>query len=149
MTTLEERAAQLSRYLVVNRKEGERQGIIVRSDDAPEWVQDVVHAVHGDLLPDDWTYATIKEAADAIEEAGENAELEADIYTRDLLDWASNYPDAIDSCDRATEEYGASFGSIMEQIQAGQLLAKSEVLNTLRAELENLNENEEGEEESE
>jgi len=119
---LQERAAQLAKYLVTNNTPGERQGIVVKADDAPEWVADVVRAVHGDTFPDDWTYKAIKEAADAIEEEGEEAEVEADIYTSDLLKWLADFPGALDMCDEATSDYGQR-DSLIESIRQGQYYA--------------------------
>jgi hypothetical protein len=135
---IQERAAQLSRYLVVNKTEGERQDIIVKAADAPEWVENLVYAVHGDNLPDDFTYETIREAADAIEDMGEDAELEADIYTRDLLTWLTEYPDAAHYCDTAAEEWGITDMGIIERIRIGQSYAKREILAAVLSELEAL-----------
>lgn len=144
MTTLQERAAQLDKYLIVNTKEGERQGIIVKADDAPEWVGDVVYSVHGSSLPDDWTYKAIKEAASAIEQDEDDPTVEADIYTRDLLDWLTNASGAIDYCDEATSEYGER-DSIIATIQQGQAYAYAAIVSATIAALNDAEEEEEEE----
>lgn len=146
MTALQDRAAQLASYMVPNRRTGERQGIIVAADDAPTWVGDLVYRVHGSLLPDDWTYATIRGAADAIAEDGDDAVLEPSIYTADLLRWLSDYPDAIDLCDAATADFGP-MSSLIETIQCGQRLALDAILAAVLAELARLADEEEDEEE--
>ncbi len=144
---IQERAAELSKYLVRQaRREGEM--IIVRADDAPDWVADVIYAVHGNLFPDDWTYETIKDAADAIADDGEDAALEPDVYTRTLLDWFVTYPDAAGCCDQAREEYGHS-GGIIEQISYGQSLAQSEIVAAVIGQLETLGEDDEDDSEGE
>jgi hypothetical protein len=59
-------------------------------DGSPEWMTTVCRMAHDDarLLPDDWRYAFIEEAVDALAEH-ENADealasLEPDVYTSDL-----------------------------------------------------------------
>lgn len=138
---LQERAASLSSFLTLNTREGERR-IVVKTDDAPEWVADLIRVVHGDLFPDDWTYQAIRDAAAAIEEDGEDAAIEPDIYTSDLLAWLKDYPGAADFCDQAREEYGFS-GGIIEQIGYGQSLALREIVAAVIAQLEYLAEEEE------
>jgi hypothetical protein len=134
---LQARAALFARYLTTNQTPGERQGITVKTDDAPEWVTEVIHAAHGDSFPDDWTYATIREAADAIEESGEDAELEPEIYTAQLLEWLREYPNATGYCDDAVTEYGTDYsGGIISVIQMGQAIAQAEIVHAVIAALE-------------
>lgn len=144
---LQERAAKLASFLTTTqRREGET--IVIKTDDAPEWVGDVVHAVHGDMLPDDWTYETIKDAADAIAEDGEDAELEADIYTHSLLTWLRDYPGAVGYVDDAAEQFGEVAG-IIEQIQRGQYVAQAEIVAAVISQLELLEDDEDDDDESE
>lgn len=37
-------------------------------DGAPDWVSEIVHEAHGEMLPDDWRYRMIRAAADGIDE---------------------------------------------------------------------------------
>lgn len=145
---LQARAALLDSFLVANTTPGERQGIIVPRDDAPEWVRDVIYAVHGNSFPDDWTYKAIKEAASAIEEEGEDAQIEPDIYTSELLEWLTNASGAVDYCDEATSEYGAA-DSIIATIQQGQAYAYSAIVSATIAALTDADIDEEDEEEEE
>jgi len=142
---LQARAALLDSFLVANTTPGERQGIIVKRDDAPEWVRDVIYSVHGNSFPDDWTYKAIKEATSAIAEDGEDAEIEADVYTSDLLEWLTNASGAVDYCDEATSEYGAA-DSIIATIQQGQACAYAAIVNATLAALNDIEEEEEEEE---
>ncbi len=129
MAELETVASDFARYLTTHKRGDET--IIVKTEDAPEWVGDIIHEVHGDLFPDDWTYATISECADYIADNGDDGEQpEVDIYTVSLLDWLRDYPNAVDCCDEATEEYGPSKG-IIEIIQMGQHRAIGEIHGAL------------------
>jgi len=134
MATIENVAADFARYLTTHQR-GETT-IVVRADDAPEWVADIIHDVHGNMFPDDWTYATIKECAEYIAENGDDGEQpEADIYTHALLQWLANYPNATDACDEAAEEYGRAEG-IVETIRLGQYCAIRNIHYALLAALQ-------------
>jgi hypothetical protein len=58
------------------------------TDDAPEWLAALVHDAHGDFLPDDYRYAMICSAVQAIADAGDDADLD-DVGT----EWADQEPD--------------------------------------------------------
>jgi hypothetical protein len=47
--------------------------------------------------------------------------------------------------DQAVEDYGSIFGSIIEQIQAGQQIAKGEIVAAVIAELQALDDDDESE----
>lgn len=142
MATVQELARILADSLTTQERDGKI--ITVTKDDKPEWVVDVIHAAHGNLLPDDWTYETVGEVAELIAEGDDDSDLEAEIYTAKLLQWFADSPGATDYADQAAGEYG-KFDGIIEQIQAGQLLAKQEIYSAVYAALEELA-TEEGEE---
>lgn len=144
MATVQELARILADSLTTQDRNGKT--ITVTKDGAPEWVTDVVHAAHGNLLPDDWTYETVDEVAQAIARGEDGSEMESEFYTGALLSWLAEYSNAVDYCDQAVEEYGP-FDSITAQIQAGQLLAKQEIYSAVYAALEELAEQEDEEEE--
>ncbi len=82
-------------------------------DDAPKWVSDLVHEAHGNMMPDDWRYETIREACGAIDEAGADADTDdlagefadgVDVYTSDLLTWLGSHAQRQWYCDDAAEE---------------------------------------------
>ena len=104
-------------------------------DGAPDWVQPLCHAAHGDMLPDDWRYQAIVEVLDAISEADESADpseirdtIEADIYTSDLTGWLHSRTDRYGYCDEAVEEYGAdAVSGTIQLLQMGQSREYDEV----------------------
>ena len=66
---------------------GDSNTVYVRlKDGAPEWVTDLVHDAHGDMLPDDWRYSVIQDALETIADSddpedasGEFADSQVDV----------------------------------------------------------------------
>jgi hypothetical protein len=116
-----------------HRPDGE--AFTATKDDAPEWVNELVHHAHGrDFLPDDWRYRTIRNALGFIadndageEEAHEFADQEIDIYTGDRLAWLSSNLNRAGYCDEAAMELGAVDLGIAERIGLGQYQEAGEV----------------------
>ncbi len=131
-TTIETLAAEAVKWFeLAERKEGETYHR--RKDNAPEWVRDMTHEAHGSMLPDDWRYQFIVEALCALEADGEDATLEADIYTHDLTNWLGSRADRIGYVDEALENglVGTESG-IVPILQLGQWTEKDEVLSLVR-----------------
>lgn len=78
--------------------------IRILKDDAPDWVRSLVLAAHGDMGPDDWRYEAIEDALSAVEQDGEDAALEPDIYTWGLTRWLNSRADRYAYCDDAVNE---------------------------------------------
>jgi hypothetical protein len=117
-----------------------RDGVTVYlpKDDRPDWVQELCHHAHGDMLPDDWRYEFIVTALDVIAEADDDAdpdaireqfqdECEADIYTHELTSWLGSRADRAGYCDEACEGYGLEGGDTLQRIGLGQRAEKLEV----------------------
>jgi hypothetical protein len=98
----------------------------------PEWIRDVCRECHGDMMPDDYKYQFIHEALLEICEAKdlEDIQLEADIYTADLLKWLSSNLTRTTYMDEAAKEFGP-FDQFENHLMAAQQLEKQEVLNQL------------------
>lgn len=110
-------------------------------DGAPEWLQELVRSAHGDMLPDDWRYATIRAALsfihdndvesadDAHDVAGEFADQNVDTYTNARLAWLSSNLNRAGYCDDAASEFGYTVESdgIISMIGLGQYAESSEV----------------------
>jgi hypothetical protein len=104
-------------------------------DDAPEWIGEMVHAAHGDMLPDDWRYACIRAAVDHIADTSEAdadachefADSYVDVYTSALTDWLDSHVNRPGYCDEAAEEYGGEPDGINQRIMLGQYAEASEV----------------------
>lgn len=100
-------------------------------DGTPEWVKDMVHRAHGDMLPDDWRYAFIVDALDLLDDsmiADEARDLiEADVYTDQLLQWVASNLSRIGYCDEAIADYKAE--GLVAIIQVGQYIERCEVFD--------------------
>jgi hypothetical protein len=108
-------------------------------DDAPQWLQDLVHDAHGSMLPDDWRYATIRAALGFIHDGGledvdaahdassEFADDNVDVYTGARLEWLGSHLDRPAYCDMATNDFGPTDSGIIDLIGLGQYLESQEV----------------------
>lgn len=101
----------------------------------PGWVRDLAFKAHGDMMPDDFKYETIVQTLEALSE-GQNPDepsLEADVYTKDLLEWLSSNLERAGYVDDAAEEFGhaserGSHGAgIIGDIAQGQWHEKDEI----------------------
>lgn len=105
------------------------------ADGAPQWMTDVIRAIHDDKLPDDTTYGLIKRCADALAEldvdASESdasdaiAELESDVYTNDLTAWLNARADHLYYLGQAMEDFSPTDGfallSMAQKIQIDEV----------------------------
>ena len=116
-------------------------------DGYPEWMTDIVFAVHEDKLPDDTTYRFISEALDIICELEDDTDfddihetiyeqIEADIYTSDLTDWLGARNDHVYYLTEALEEMDIKDG--FQALAYAQTRHKTEVALDLVSELEKL-----------
>ena len=135
-------AAEASKFFYrKKRKEDDEKMITITKDDAPEWVKDMVHAAHGDMMPDDYRYEFITDALYALE-ANDDAdrardELEPDIYTSDLTAWLHSRNDRMSYVDDARAEYGDTGDvSTSDALMRGQLMEKLEVFDAVHAALD-------------
>lgn len=122
-------------FVTATRPNGE--SFTTTSNDAPEWVCELVMHAHGDLLPDDWRYDTIREALDYIEEHGPDADLDDlatafadDVDTRnaDLLAWAGSHLSRMEYCDEVLAE-GSEYTSLADVLIAAQYKERREVFD--------------------
>jgi hypothetical protein len=73
----------------------------------------------------------VVESLDAIAEDGEDAELEADLYTAELTAWVASRPDRLAYCDEALSEWGGGFKDTFHLLQLGQYAERQEVLGSV------------------
>jgi hypothetical protein len=118
-----------------------RLGTYIRvKDDAPEWVRELAHTAHGDMMPDDWRYDAIHSAlshiADSDDPEDDAAEFadSTDIYNSDLIAWVgtggrSSY------VDEAAEEFGP-VDDFYNSLQRGQYMELSEIYGLVLRALE-------------
>lgn len=125
-TTIETYASEAyAAFTVGTRPDGETYVRLV--DDAPEWVRALVYRAHGDMLPDDWRYAAIQDALEALadgadpDDAAEYADGQVDVYTSARVAWLASHPRRIDYTDEALNDYGDDYrGGILGALALGQ-----------------------------
>lgn len=108
------------------------------NDTAPEWMKEAIHAAHGNMFPNDWSYRIGKECADSIaeilaadcdsefdessDEAWERIDSLIPCYNSERLNWLASHSARVDYCDEAREEGLVSIESdMLECIAAGML----------------------------
>lgn len=134
--TIQEKAQHFRQFFEqIERKENEQIWIV--KDGSPKYIQNMCHSAHGDMFPDDWRYEFIVEALNVLSDNDDpdDINLEADIYTHDLLQWLSSRLDRTSYVDEAIENYGKQ-ETIVNDIAIGQLTEKEEVLASVRSYLE-------------
>jgi hypothetical protein len=137
---IQDKAAIFRSHLVRKHREN-GDSFISAKDDAPEWVSDVCRDCHGDFLPDDWRYSFITDAADLLAECSdpESIDIEPDVYTSKLTDWLASSVRRVAYCDDYLSEFGAATDNhTISLISGGQYLERREVLDSLIAALERL-----------
>lgn len=131
-TDIQKLAEYAGRFLE-RKKRGEEE-IYTLKDRHPEWVRGMVFKVHedGHWAPDDYKYEYVVESLDHISEGmdPEEPELEADIYSSDLLKWLSSHRERLGLVDEAVEEHGLDWDKergIEGMISFGQWYEKDQV----------------------
>ncbi len=153
-TTIRSLASEMSQAFEQGGPRDDGKTFRKLKDGSPQWMTDVCHEAHADMMPDDYRYVFIENAVEAIAESDaddpdsiDNArcEIEADIYTHDLTAWLGSRADRSGYCDEAAEDQGEGFKEIIPFIQAGQVLEKEEVFQLVLSALEKLADNEDNE----
>jgi hypothetical protein len=115
-------------------------------DNAPEWLSDLVRDAHGDFLPDDWRYASIRSALGAIHDAGEDADVDdlsfefadsnVDTHNAARCEWLASHLARGFYCDDAVNEgLVADDSGIFTRIGIGQYIESREVFESVRRSL--------------
>jgi hypothetical protein len=142
--TIQEAAKWYADRMTVYRRESGEEYHAFR-DNLPRAEEETCRALalaahgDGDMLPNDWRYAFISEALNALAECSDPDDLylEADIYASALTDWLGSHSSRPGYCDEAAEEYGGDLDrDLVGRIQLGQVQEKTEVLSLVRAHLE-------------
>ncbi len=141
MSTVKDLATELYKALEVAQRDG-GESYWRRKDGSPEWMTEVCHAAHGDMLPDDWRYSVIAECAEQLAEGTDvdriRDELEAEPYYHQLNAWLSSNARRAGYVDQMIEEMGGQHSKqgISGDIAFGQIFEKGEVLSLLVRALE-------------
>jgi len=150
MKTIVKLAKEMQEQMTTGRRNDDTRYYHLK-DGHPEWMTDVIHAVHEDKLPDDTTYEFISDALDIIcdleDDATENDITEAifertqpDVYTSDLTAWLNARNDHVYYLTEALEEMDIKDG--FQALSMAQAKHKEEVALDLVHELEKLAEEE-------
>jgi hypothetical protein len=135
-TTIQQRAAEAARWFETARRLDDAGGgtYIRLRDGRPEWVYELVQEAHGGMLPDDWRYAAIAAALEAMAEGhlvhadddSEWADSHVDVNYGARIEWLGSHGSRPDYVDAATIELGAADG-VLDAIAQGQFLEACEV----------------------
>ena len=116
-----------------------------RNPCAPDWITELCHTAHGDMLPEDYRYQFIVEALDALEEAEDPDEArdgyEFEWRNYSLALWLGSHGHRFSYCDDWASEHGyelnnAEGGDTVGLRQGGHLAERWEVLDLVRGSLE-------------
>jgi len=113
--------------------------IFIHADDCPQWIIDMCHDAHGDMMPDDWRYEFIgdaltslsDESVDSDESFGEWLD-NAYIHYHEHLAWLSSRNDRMYYCDDAVKEYGMESSNMDTRIKLGMDTELREVFAIVR-----------------
>ena len=117
------------------RKRPNGEEFVTVRENAPdaEDLTNFICGIHnnGETLPRDWLYAEARDAFQAIEDHGGDADgaawdAAADIYTADLLAWLASFPDAVDAVDEVLSFGGG--GGIVGAISDAQAAKRREII---------------------
>ncbi len=140
--TVQELAGELSNAFVRDKR-NDGQEFTHLAKGSPKWMTEVIHAVHGDKMPDDTVYGFVERCADAI--AGHDdpsdavTEIEPDGYTSSLTSWLNARADHVHYLTEALEE-GLDITDGFQLLAYAQQKQIQEVGFALISELEKISE---------
>ena len=124
------------------RKRGEKEFVVLKRD-APEWMQDIIYTVQGDLPSDDYTYEFVKDAISLIaDNEGEDidelvSEIEPDSYTSSLTAWLDSSGYKVYYLTEALQVY-RNFEDGFQLLATAQQMERQEVARSVIEDLEKL-----------
>ena len=105
---------------------------------APDWINELCHTAHGDMLPEDYRYAFIVEALDALEEAEDVDEArggyEFEHRNYQLALWLATHGHRFQYCDDWARDMCSR--NTYDRLAGGHLSERLEVLELVRGSLE-------------
>jgi len=133
--------AKLARCAFSLETRGDGSKYWTHGREAPEWIQDLTREAHGapSMLAEDYRYAFIVEALDAVEESEDTDEArdgyEFEPYHSRLADWLGSHAHRFEYCDEWAGEMGQPQDTY-HRLAGGHLLERLEVLDLVRGSLE-------------
>lgn len=130
------------------KRDGSDETIYRTKDGAPEWLRDLVHEAHGDMLPDDWRYEAIMDALSHIgdtdaetaddldDESHEFADGHVDVYNAARAEWLASHLARGGYVDQAIDDGLADPSQgVYQLIGVGQYVELEEVFASVRQSL--------------
>ena len=109
-----------------------------RNPCAPDWITELCHTAHGDMLPEDYRYQFIVEALDALEEAEDPDEArdgyEYEHRNYQLALWLASHGHRFSYCDDWARDMCSR--NTYDRLAGGHLQERLEVLNLVHGSLE-------------
>jgi hypothetical protein len=148
-TEIQKLAEYAGKFFERNKRGDGDEEFYSLKDRYPDWLYKLVHKAHddGEWMPDDYKYLYVVEALDHLSEGmdPEEPEINADVYTSDLMKWFSSNGRRIQVVDEAMEELGREFDKergIEGAIAQGQWYEKESIFRmvaeALQARLEEI-----------
>jgi len=117
----------------------DEDGTIRLSDDAPNWLQELIRIAHEGLpASDSYRLAYIRDALQGLAHSTtlDSVPTDPDMYLADLLAWAASNETRADYCDSAIGSYGAD--TLRQVLYMGQWIERRTVLLIVHSYLTNL-----------
>ena len=134
--------AELALKYLTTKKRPSGESFVTRTDDAPEWMVEIVRTAHEHMLPDDYKYDYVWNALEAITQYDDpqdaESDIEADVYNADLLAWLQSHGERQGFVDEAVSEFGHSDMGLMGDIMIGQWHEKTTVFRSVLNSVEEL-----------
>lgn len=140
MRTIQTLAKEASQYMTTDKRP-DGSTFWRTADDCPEWVTDMIHDAHGDMMPDDYRYRWVSYALEAFQnyDDAERAidEIAPDVYNYDLLQWVASNLNRMAYVDEAMENGAKSLSDALMWAQSDEMReVYSAVLSFLESSLE-------------
>lgn len=112
--TIQELATEARGYFTRTQRTNGEWFFSFDHETTPEWVHDLAHAAHGDMLPDDYRYEMIVDALSFIADNGDTddgshefADSEVSASTADRTAWLASHLDRVGYMIEAQSAFGA------------------------------------------
>jgi hypothetical protein len=151
--SIQDEAREAESWFVWNYRVDTGERFTKCQEGRPNWLQDMIRELHGDMLPDDYKYSAVLACLEHIAESSEDdepgdivnewADSYVDHSTHALTGWLHSSVERPGYVDQYCDDYGTQPGSEFDRLQAGQLMEHLEigaaVANALaeRAEMDN------------
>ncbi len=138
MLTQLNKLAAIAASFMVTRQRANKEDYVSCKSGAPDWVNELCHAAHGDMLPDNSRYTMIADALSALANCdnADDIQIEPPPYYSDLAAWLSTYTGhRLEYCDEYQSEM-SKVDCTSALLSGGYYMEQQEVLGSVRQSLE-------------